>query len=100
MPRRRFSQGAIQPIKAILQEIEDEENAKQSAYGKVAANHCNSTSASSKENVLRKKKKSSPDTQLLTDKSTESSRVMADINDEVFQEPNVEWSNDTIIGER
>ena len=30
LPRRRFSQGAIQPIKAILQEIEDEENLKKS----------------------------------------------------------------------
>ena len=26
MPRRRFSQGAIQPIREMLQEIEDEEN--------------------------------------------------------------------------
>ena len=99
MPRRRFSQGAIQPIKAILQEIEDEENAKQSTYGKVAANHCNSTSASSKENVRRKKKKSAPGTQLLTDKSAERSHVMADVNDEVFHQPNVEWSHDTIMGE-
>ena len=26
MPRRRFSQGAIKPIREMLQEIEDEEN--------------------------------------------------------------------------
>ena len=93
MPRRRFSQGAIQPLKAILQEIEDEENARQSTYGKkVAANHYDSTSASCTENVRRKKKKSAPGTQLLPDKSAGSSHVMADINDEVFHER-------TIMGE-